>query len=397
MKKILFISHMYPTSHDKSYGKVIHEQAISLMEKGHQIKVISPIPYTPFVLSKISNRFYNYYNTPRFEVHDDIEVYYPKYLSLRRSPLIYNFSSNMMYSSIFRQAKEIKKNFDFELIHAHFAFPDAYVAMKISEYFNVKLITTLQATDLDKTFNISVKFKNKLKDAFNYSDIVISPTPRLKQQLYNYFEIPSEVIGYGINLNKNIETENNMSTRTNIVSVSRLLKTKGIDDNLLAIKLLREKNIDVRYTIIGDGSEKNNILKRISDLGLRSHVDYKGALPHDEVLDWISKADIFSLPSWQETFGLVYLEAMQFRKPVIGCKGQGFDGIIKNYYNGFLAEPKNPKSIADIIEYIIAHPFEVEQIGVNARRTVKKDFTFDIIANRIDELYENSLIEKGGK
>lgn len=395
MKKILFISHMYPTKCDESYGKVIHDQALSLINKGYQIKVISPIPYTPYILKNRNKRFFNYYNTPPVEIHDNIEVYYPRYLSLRRSPSIFYYSANTMYKSILKQIGEIRKSFDFNLIHAHFAFPDAYAAMKISEYFNVKLVTTLQATDLDFTFKKSNKLKSSLDKVFKYSDTVITPTPRLRDQLINLLNIDSEIVGYGVDLEKVYKGNFQHTSNTiKVVSVSRLINTKGIDDNLKALKILRERNLDIRYVIVGDGPDRDRIVKLISKLELNEYTELKGALSHNEALEYIATADIFSLPSWQETFGLVYLEAMLNEKPVIGCKGQGFDGIIRNYFNGFLAEPLNPESIVNIIEYIIGHPTEVKKIGINARKTVEKDFAFDKIANKIDAIYKKLLQNK---
>lgn len=389
MKKVLFLSHMYPTKIDKSYGKVIHEQALSLIEKGNEIKVISPIPYTPSLLKGVNKRFFNYYHTDAFEVHDGIEVYYPRYLSIRRFPFLFNMSSIFMFNSVLNQVKLIKKTFDFELIHVHFGFPDAFVAMKIAKLFNIKLITTYQSTDLDKTYQSNEKLKRKLIKVFNESDKVISPSPRLANQLKRLTNLDSYIIGYGINLEKvSINKEYKFSIKPVMVSVSRLVNSKGINHNIEAVSLLRRRNIEIEYIVVGDGPEKEKLVKLADRLGISEFVKFTGALSHEDAVKQIAEADIFSLPSWQETFGLVYLEAMANYKPVIGCKGQGFDGIIINKKNGFLAEPRSSESIADIVEYIIKHQSEIHSLVKHARNTVENDYTFDAIAGKINRLYE---------
>ncbi|WP_161603085.1 glycosyltransferase [Amphibacillus jilinensis] len=389
MKKILFLSHMYPTNNDKSYGKVVHQQAISLLGEGNEIKVVSPIPYVPAILRGSSKRFNDYYSTKNIEVHDRIEVHYPRFLSIKRSPVLFNLSSFFMFASVLKRVKIIKKTFDFEVIHAHFGFPDAFVAMKIAELFNIKLITTYQSTDLDKTYQSNRKLRGKLTKAFKVSDELISPSPRLTTQLKKVMNLDSHTIGYGIDLEEvSINNDYKSTSKPTMISVSRLVESKGINHNIEAISILHEKGVNIDYIVVGDGPEKKNLIKLVNKLGIKKYVKFTGALSHEEAIKQISSADIFSLPSWQETFGLVYLEAMANFKPVIGCKGQGFDGIIENGKNGFLAQPKSTESVCNIIQHILENQSEMDQLVKRARVTAE-DYTFEVIANKINILYRN--------
>lgn len=393
-KKILFISHMYPTSFDKSYGKVIHEQAISLIKRGYEVKVICPVPYIPPLLKHLKKRYYDLRHLSKMEVHDGIEVYYPRYISFPKL-LFFNLSGLFMYHGILGMVKRIKKTFDFRIIHAHFTMPDAYAAMELSRYLNIPLITTLQATDLDITVNIDTKCKSKVHEVLKYSSEVISPTPRLNNQLKDLFRIKSHVIGYGVDLNNILlDTPKSLLEKYNdqviIISVSRLLKTKGLEFNIQAIKELKKKYGNIRYLVIGDGPEKENLCDLVESLGMSDYVEFLGKLNHRKTIEYITIADIFTLPSWQETFGLVYLEAMANEKPVIGCRGQGFDGIIEHQENGFLAKPKDSGSLIEIMDNILSDPSVSKKIGVKGKHTVIRNYTFDEIAGKIDSIYKST-------
>ena len=80
------------------------------------------------------------------------------------------------------------------------------------------------------------------------------------------------------------------------------------------------------------------LLKRLRE---KSSVLSLGYSYHSEAMQYLSLCDVFSLPDWEESFGLVYLGAIAHGKPIIGCKGQGISDVIKDYENGILIVPKD--------------------------------------------------------
>src|SRR5690606_10170751 len=93
------------------------------------------------------------------------------------------------------------------------------------------------------------------------------------------------------------------------LTVGNLIKTKGHDLTLKAFKEILDKKEDARLLIIGDGSEKNNLLTLANNLGIKEKVNFLGTKSHEEVMEYISICDVFVLPSWSEALGVVYLEA----------------------------------------------------------------------------------------
>jgi len=170
-----------------------------------------------------------------------------------------------------------------------------------------------------------------------------------------------------------------------------LIKTKGIDLNLKAIANLQEKYPDIYYLIIGEGEERTRLGKLVKYLKLQGKVEFLGQLPHQRVMEYMSICSIFSLPSWQETLGRVYMEAMAHGKPVIGCRGQGADGIITDKETGLLPRSKDVDSLVEAIDYLLGHPDKAKAMGESARELVMENYTWEKNVERIVRLYQEIL------
>jgi len=154
---------------------------------------------------------------------------------------------------------------------------------------------------------------------------------------------------------------------------------------------LINKYPDLKYQIIGDGPEKNRLKKLAADLGINRQVEFLGRLGHKEVLKYMAKADIFSLPSWNEGFGVVYIEAMVQGKPVIGCKGEGIEDFVEDGKTGMLVEPKDVDSLVQTIDYLLSNPDETWAIGKRARKFVLENYTWDKNAEKTIKVYKEVI------
>ena len=172
-----------------------------------------------------------------------------------------------------------------------------------------------------------------------------------------------------------------------IVSVSNLIDLKGIDDNLRALQLLRDRHGigSWRYDIVGSGPERPRLEQLAASLGLGGQVRVLGRLPYQEAMGAVAAADIFSLPSWGEAFGIVYLEAMARFKPTIGCLRNGAADIITDGEDGLLVPPKDPEALAQALKRLVEEAGLRAEIGRRARLTAER-FSWDINAVRILEL-----------
>lgn len=105
----------------------------------------------------------------------------------------------------------------------------------------------------------------------------------------------------------------------------------------------------------------------------------------------MAKCDIFCLPSYQEGFGVAYLEAMSLGKPVIGVSGQGIQDAIVNGENGMLVKPQNIDDIVNALEYLLSNPEKRYEMGRRARLDIINEWTWDKNALKTLEVYKQLL------
>lgn len=175
----------------------------------------------------------------------------------------------------------------------------------------------------------------------------------------------------------------------NIVSVSNLVALKGIDDNLRALSVLSTRHGigRWRYTIVGDGTERERLTTLAASLGLKGQVRFLGRLSYADTMREIEKADIFSLPSWGEAFGIVYLEAMARKRPAIGCLGNGAADIITNGEDGLLVPPKDPEAVALALKRLFDRADLRKAMGERARKTAER-YSWDANARHVLDLLQ---------
>jgi len=395
--KILVITHMYPSSFNEISGIFVHEQVKALVSKGVKIQVVSSAPWTPFPINYLSSKWKKYSNIPERKVCEGINIWYPRHLTFPRA-WFFASSGQRMYLGIKDLVSKIYQNFQFNLIHAHVALPDGYAGMKIAQKYKKPLIVTIHGQDLQQTIFKNEKCKRNIEKVINFSEKTIVVSKKLKKIGEKYLEVNNDkiiVVPNGINM-RDIYTEKNKNIQKYkekkiILSVSHLIKTKEIDLNLKAIAKLIQKYPDIIYLIIGEGEEKKKLKKLVSELNLQDRVIFIGEVSHYKVMEYMASCDIFSLPSRNEGFGVVYLEAMAQSKPVIGCQGEGIEDFVENNKTGLLVKQRDVNSLVVAIDYLLSNPDEARAMGGRARKLVLKNYTWEKNAEKTIKNYKEIL------
>lgn len=391
---VLIISHMYPSTFNNMSGIFVHKQVKELISMGCNVTVISPVPWSGFPINVISNRWKQYYNIPKKDIIDGVEVYYPRYIEFPKGYFFYE-SGKRMFKGIWDLVYELHKKNKFDLIHSHVALPDGYCGMFVKHKLSLPHVVTIHGQDFQYTINKGEIFKNRVFEVLEDSDKIIVVSNKLRKIVRdsNFIE-KVQVINNGIDVEDCIDKdghENHIPKDIDILSVSNLIKTKGIDLNIKAMHKLKVMYPNLKYYIIGDGPEKENLIKMVETYDLEKNVFFTGKLPHKEVMKYMRNCKIFSLPSWQEGFGVVYVECMLQQKPVIAVKGEGIEDVINHMENGILVEPKNVEDIIKSIEFLIKNNKVAMDIGIKAKETVINNFTWKNSANSILKLYNDII------
>lgn len=173
----------------------------------------------------------------------------------------------------------------------------------------------------------------------------------------------------------------------NVLSVTRLSSSerlKGIDTVIKALSLLKEKIPNIKYSVIGKGDDVERLKKLASDLGVTEDIDFLGFV--DDINAYYQHCDVFTLPSKKEGFGIVYLEAMQYKKPVIAVNYGGATDVVKDGETGYLCEYDDSKCLIDQIYNLYISNDLSKQLGCNGYSRLIEKFTFDTFKKKLESI-----------
>lgn len=168
-----------------------------------------------------------------------------------------------------------------------------------------------------------------------------------------------------------------------ILCVSRLTKFKRIDLVLDAISLLKLTGISKKLVIVGDGEEKENLMKQSQKLGLADTVIFTGKVNRDLLISYYARAQCVVFPGMDEPFGIVPIEAQAAWTPVIAARSGGPMESVIDGETGFLVEPNSANKLAEKLLYLDKNKKVVESMGISGRKNVEATFSWDRATEQI--------------
>lgn len=333
--------------------KVVCDLADKMNNFGHQVKIIY-LKDRQVVVKPKSN---------------DIELIY-----LGFENFISFFSSSI-------KLKKIISKFKPDVIHSHMVHANLFVRLNRLFVQMPRLICT--AHNANEGGYIRMKLYSLTN---NFSDLDTNVSNEALERFIKIkaFDEKAIAIYNGIDLKKFEFSKKSREYVINIIAVGRLTEQKDYPNFLKALSLLPNKSI-INVKIVGDGSEKNNIQKLISEYNLENTVEMLGR--REDIPQLFSKADIFVLSSLYEGFGLVVAEAMASNTFVVATDSGGVKEVMGGY--GILVPPNDSEALAKGI--LSAINLSDEEIRINnsgARNHVSNNFDIDKIVEKWLEVYE---------
>lgn len=178
--------------------------------------------------------------------------------------------------------------------------------------------------------------------------------------------------------------------KVKIIFAGSLIEQKGIHQVLKALFLLKKQYM-FEFCILGTGEFEKTLKKYTIHFGLEGCVSFLGQKSRAEVMQYMQEADIFIMPSYHETLGLVYLEAMARGCITIGSIGEGIDGIIIDGENGFLVDSNSEKDIAITIAKVINLPVKELRRVSEAAIATAEIYTEENVADHCMELVQKVI------
>ncbi|MFS0892098.1 glycosyltransferase family 4 protein [Peribacillus frigoritolerans] len=307
----------------------------------------------------------------------------------------------LFYNKIMKQMKEVNVSIsdieDVQFIHAHTLFSDGGTAYKLHQKYGINYMVNVRNTDLNffyKYFKHLRPFMYKI--LFNASVIVfISHAYKQKmlsllpRDIVSQIESKCLVIPNGIedfwHENSVVPKKINNINKISLLFIGLINKNKNLKTVIYACAKLRDQGLNVNLDVIGNGPLEEEIKILCRDLDLKNVV-FHGYLSDEKTISGImDKSDIFVMPSFNETFGLVYIEAMSRGIPVIYSRGQAIDGFFNDGEVGYAVDSTNNDMIIKAIKKIMAN---YNQMSIKSISN-SKEFNWTEIGKQYINLYKN--------
>ena len=177
-----------------------------------------------------------------------------------------------------------------------------------------------------------------------------------------------------------------------LVTVARLHIRKGHVYLLKAMRNLNKKRKDLILLLAGDGNEKENLVTLNKSLGISDTVHFLGW--RNDVNEILDCSDIFVLPSLEEGFPNVIIEAMSKSKPIIATDVDGNPEAVVDGYNGIIVPPRDPEGLSKAILSLVDDEYKRIQFGRRSREIVEENFDLEMIIDKYEKLYESLVKHK---
>jgi len=367
--KILTLTYEYPPLGGGG-GKVAQGLAEHLVQKGHEIDVITM----------------RYKDLPKLETKGKLRIFR---LSGLRSKTESCHMGEMLPHELYvlwRAGKMLRRG-NYDLIHAHFLFPDGFAARILSSIFKLPLMVTAHGSDVPG-YNPD-RFKllhHLLNPIWHFTvagvDRIVSPSEHLITLIEKESDsAPTQVIPNGFDPAR-FRTDRPRQPR--ILVVTRLFQRKGVQYVLKAAAALEQ---EVEVHVVGDGHYLEELKQLDKSLGLKTK--FWGWLDNnsEQLKELYETSSIFAFTSDQENFPINLLEAMCAGNAIITTDSSGTSEVVGDA--AIIVPRQNPEAIRAALEKLLASPELAAELGKKARARLDGNFSWQVVTDR----YESSMQE----
>ncbi|MFC4987848.1 glycosyltransferase [Saliphagus infecundisoli] len=227
---------------------------------------------------------------------------------------------------------------------------------------------------------------------FDHADCILANTRYTRERLIEFGADPDTVRVHHVGINPDRfrpDDRTHDSDTMTVLTVARLHETKGLEYGILAAKKLskRLQDVDVRYRIVGSGSLEGKLRKQIQENDASDVVTLCGPMDQTGVIDELHSADVFLLPSLEEGFGRVLLEAQASELPVVASDVGGIPEAVSPGDSALLVPPRDTEAIADRLKQLANDPSTRATLGAAGRTYVRDNFDIEDLNDRLEALY----------
>lgn len=349
--KLLTFSTLFPNQQRPNHGIFVETRLRYLVASQQvQSRVVAPVPWFPFTHPRFG-LYATYAQVPRNEQRFGLDVSHPRYpvipkMGMSAAPVLL---ANSLKSTL---GRIIDEGYDFDLIDAHYFYPDGVAAVMLGRYFNKPVVITARGTDI----NLVPQFRlprRMIRWAAEHAAGMITVCNALKDEMVALGIDGSRItpLRNGVNLElfqpgdrDALRAELGMQGFT-LMSVGHLEPRKGHELVIQALPALP----DVHLNIAGSGPDRRKLEDLAQALKVQDRVSFLGPLPQTELRRWYGGADALVLASSREGWANVLLESMACGTPVVASNVWGTPEVVAAPEAGVLMRERTPQGVAEAV------------------------------------------------
>lgn len=392
---VLFITSTFPRSENDVLANWIGQLATKLKEKGILVEVMVPSFKGERQTDYMGIRVHRFRYAPAFLELLTQDQGAP--FKIRSNPLfLFLVPLYLVFGCMYILRIFSKTSYD--VVDVHWPFPNGLLGMLAKKLKSkLKLVLTFHGAEFALARQVPFGIKI-LRFIVNQADSIRANSTFTKKMLQDVMPVKVEVIPFGstISVDKNKENSKNnqlkQSEKKRILFVGRLIERKGLVYLIDAVKEV-VKHIDTNLDIVGSGPLVWELNHKIKLNGLEDIVRIHTHVGSEELKRYYQNCDVFILPAiidqWGDTEGqgVVLLEALNFKKPVIASDVGGIIDIVKDGKTGVLIPEKDSQRLAEAVKKILTDRNLAKQLGEAGYHHAKDNFGWEKIIEKTIETY----------
>lgn len=356
--RVLTYTTLYPNDIQTRHGVFVENRLRHALRTGRvRIQVVAPVPWFPF-RSDWFGSYAEFAGVCHEESRHGIRILHPRYpvipkVGMSMTPLL------MAMATLGPVRSAIDEMGGVDVLDAHYFYPDGVAAALLSGWLSIPLVITARGTDINLIPRYRVP-RAWIRWAARRASAMITVCRALKDEMIG-LGIDDEkihVLRNGVDLEmfrpvdgRRIRERFGLDGRV-LISVGHLIRRKGHD---LVIGALARLEPDVQLLIVGDGPERRRLEAHAADLQVADRVVFAGEVPHRELAEYYSAADVLVLASDREGWPNVLLESMACGVPVVATSIWGVPEVVASPEAGVLVDDRTPEALAGGIRRLLAN------------------------------------------
>ena len=357
MSKIrtLLFSTLYPSSARPLHGLFVETRLRELLTTGEvATTVMAPVPWFP----SADPRWGEYARmaaTPMRETRHGIDVLHPRFpvvpkIGMTVAPLL------LAAASIAPIRRLIAEGCDFDIIDAHYFYPDGVAATMLARHFGKRVVVTARGSDINVISRYPIA-RRLMQWAARHCDASIGVCSALAEQIKPWTASERvHVVRNGVDLQRFRPVSHEAARRKLqtggsplLLSVGHLVENKGHAVVIDALAEIRKHFAHARLAIVGHGPDGERLREHARMRGCADRVTFAGTVEHSSMIDWYNAADVLVLASAREGWANVLLESLACGTPVVATRVGGSPEVVTDKRVGRLVESRDGASIADSV------------------------------------------------